>query len=176
MFRIFPFGFSATFNLNQLWGITSGLCGMAYSVLKDIDIDEISKQCTDTFSSMHETEQEQEENYNFIELNQDEDMYLLRIDLMGIDLRELSIRYDLGIIAINLNRLEIEKNNVGGFSNNIVVKKRYNKEFPNIEEIDTSRLMKTIEDGVLMIRMPKKYVINEHSKVVDVENYLEDKK
>ena len=46
---------------------------------------------------------------SFIQLKQYEDMYLLTIDLKGIDLRELSIRYDQGIIEINLIRSEIEK-------------------------------------------------------------------
>ena len=52
-------------------------------------------------------------NVILLNLMQYEDMYLLTIDLKGIDIREMSIRYDPGIIEINLNRSEVERSLFG---------------------------------------------------------------
>lgn len=175
MFKIFPFQFSGVFNINQLGDIARGVGGVIYSILENGYMDEIFKEYTDEVSNRYETETIEKSNDNFAELKQDEDMYLLIIDLKGIDIRELSIRYDQGIIEINVNRLEIENNGFERFSSNTIVKKRYSMKFKDIEEIDTSKLIKTIDDGILKIRMPKKYVLNEFSNVVDVEIYDENK-
>jgi HSP20 family protein len=111
-----------------------------------------------------------EEESNFIELRQDEDMYLLTINLNGVDLRELSIRYDPGIIEVNVNRSEIQKNGFGMLSNNMLVKRAYNRQFENIEEIDTEQIFKSIDNGILSIRMPKKYVLENSIEIVEVDS------
>ena len=98
-------------------------------------------------------------------------MYLLTIDLKGIDLRELSIRYDPGIIEINLNRSEIEKSSLKKIYSNVLVKKAYNKKFENIEEIDTSQILKSIDNGILSMRMQKKYALESVSSIIDVDSY-----
>ena len=86
------------------------------SFLDNIILREFAENYKDTFSNANDKEMEEDDEDNFIELKQYEDMYLLTIDLKGIDLRELSIRYDPGIIEINLNRSEIEKNSFGNDS------------------------------------------------------------
>ena len=155
MFKIFSFGFGNILNLSNVEKINR----VMHSFIDNIDINE--------FTENYEKIEEVNEN-NFIELNQYEDMYLLTIDLKGIDIRELSIRYEAGIIEINLNRSEIEKSN---FSN-ILVKKAYNKKFENIEEIDTSQIFKIIDNGILSMRMQKKYALLE--SIIDVDSYEEN--
>lgn len=119
-------------------------------------------------------------NCDFIRLERNNDMYILKIDMKGIDLRELSIRYDPGILDINLKRSEYDNNsyNYGGYTKNIV-KRDYNTCFNNIDEIDTDRVIKSIDNGILVMRMPKKYALDSSSKIVEVESYTvdeEDKK
>lgn len=157
--------FSGTFNLGNL----AELGSLVETFLSTIDssIDELSKEI--------EESTREEKISSFIDFQQDDDMYLLRINLNGIDLRELSIKYNPGVIDINLKRTEVEQRGIGYFTNNVIVKKKYHKNFANIEEIDTSRLIKTVENGVLKIRMPKKYVLNSSSNIIDVNYYVEDK-
>ena len=158
--------FSGTFNANTL----AELGGLIQSFLSNVDFS------FDDFSG-NLKEQKKEDTVNtFIDFKQDDDMYLLRIDLNGIDLRELSIRYNPGVIDINLKRTEVEQRGFGYFTNNVMVKKTYHKDFKNIEEIDTAHLIKTVENGILRIRMPKKYVLSDSSNIIDVSYYVEDKK
>lgn len=168
MFKIFPFSFSGSFNLNQLGQLTNEISGVLLSVLENMDIDEISKQYKETVSNIYDDEIE-DETSSFIEFEEYDDMYLLTINLMGIDLKELSIRYDQGIITINLYRSEIENSNFLGYNNNTIIKKQYKKTFSDIEEIDTNRLIKSIDENSYKISMPKKYVIDSTSNIVDVD-------
>jgi HSP20 family protein len=163
MFKIFSFGFGDIFSLSNIGKINR----VMHSFLDDIDINEFTENYRDTFfNENYEKTKEVNEN-NFIELKQYEDMYLLTIDLKGINLRELSIRYDPGIIEINLNRLELEKSSL----REILVKKVYNKKFENIEEIDTSQILKSIDNGILSMRMQKKYVLESVLSIIDVDSY-----
>lgn len=107
MFKIFTFGFDNVFNPNNIEKIS----GIMNSFLDNFDINEFAKNNEDISSD----EGNREEYNNFIKLNRYDDMYHLTIDLKGIDLRELSIRYDPGILDINLNRLEIRKSGLGYF-------------------------------------------------------------
>ena len=155
--------FSGTFNM----GTISELGEMLQSFFSDLGVDEFSEEAK---------RKELEEKINtFIRFDQDDDTYVLRINLRGIDLRELSIRYNPGVIDINLKRTEVENRNWGYFSNSVMVKKTYLKNFSGIEEIDTSRLIKTVDNGILKIRMPKKYVLNGSSQVIDVNYFVDDK-
>lgn len=167
MFKIFSFGLGDIFNLSNIEKINR----VMYSFLDNIDISEFSEQYKSTFSNDNYEKNEMGTETNFIEFNQYEDMYLLTIDLQGISLRELSIRYDYGIIEINLNRSEIEKSSFQNIYRNILVKKAYNKKFENIEEIDTSKILKSIDNGILSMRMPKKYVLESASSIIDVDSY-----
>ena len=167
MFKIFSFGFGDIFNLNNIEKINR----VMHSFLDNIDISEFTENYRDTFLNENYEKTEEVNENNFIELKQYEDMYLLTIDLKGIDLRELSIRYDPGIIEINLNRSEIEKSSLRGISSNILVKKVYNKKFENIEEIDTSQIFKSIDNGILSMRMQKKYVLGSVLSIIDVDSY-----
>lgn len=155
MFKIFSIGFQDIFNSNNI----EKMSRVINSFLDNIDISE--------FTENHE-EREDENESNFIELKQYDDLYILTIDLKGIDLRELSIRYDPGIIEINLIRSEIEKSNFGIISNSRLVKKSYNKRFNNIEEIETSQIFKIIDNGILSIRMQKKYALE---GIIEVDSY-----
>jgi HSP20 family protein len=166
MFKIFTFGLNDIFNSKNM----EKLSGIVNSFLDNIDIEEFIQGNENTVSYGGNEESEEEEN-NFIQLKQYEDMYLLIIDLKGIDLRELSIRYDPGILEINLNRSEVEKRGFGILSNTIIVKKAYNKKFENIEEINTSQVLKSIDNGILSMRMPKKYSLENAVNIVDVVSY-----
>jgi HSP20 family protein len=166
MFKIFSFGLNNVFNVRDLEKIG----GMVYSFLDNIDISEFTE---DNRKGFEADERKEDGNNDFIRLNQYEDMYVLLIDLKGVDLRELSIRYDPGVLEINLNRSEVEKRRIGILSNNILVKKAYNKKFENIEEIETNQILKSIDNGVLSIRMQKKYALE--SSIIDVE-FCEDNK
>ena len=86
--------FSGTFNLSNL----SELENLVESFISTLDssVDELSKE-------IEENTLEEKIN-SFIDFQQDDDMYLLKIDLNGIDLRELSIKYNSGVIDINLKR------------------------------------------------------------------------
>jgi HSP20 family protein len=141
------------------------------SFLDNIDISEFAGDYRDTFlNEKYKKTQDMNEN-NFVELKQYEDMYLLTIDLKGVDLKGLSIRYDEGTIEINLNRSEIEKGSFKNIYNNILVKKAYNKRFEDIEELDTSQILKSIDNGILSMRMPKKYALESASSIIDVDSY-----
>lgn len=163
MFKIFSFGLGEIFNFNNL----EKMGGIVQSFLENVDINEFAEENDESFNDKNYEGRDSEKN-NFIELKQYEDMYILEIDLRGIDLRELSIRYDPGIIDINLNRVEVEKRGIGILSNNKIVKRAYNKKFENIEEIDTSQILKSIDNDVLSIRMQKKYTLE---SIIDVDFY-----
>lgn len=163
MFKVFSFKLGDVFNLSNL----EKMGGIVSSILDNIDINEFVKGNENNFRDKIYEEKE-EQNNDFIELKQYKDMYILSIDLAGIDLRELSIRYDIGVLEINLNRLEIEKRGIGVLSNRVLVKKAYNKKFENIEEIETSQILKNMDNGTLYIRMPKKYMLE---SIIDVDFY-----
>jgi HSP20 family protein len=65
----------------------------------------------------------------------------------------------------------LERSFFGIIPRNILVKKAYNKKFENIEEIDTSQILKNIDNGILSIRMQKKYALESASSIVDVDCY-----
>lgn len=111
-------------------------------------------------------------SYDFIQLERNNDIYTLKIDMKGIDLRELSIRYNPGILDINLKRTESD-NNYRGYSNNII-KRDYHTCFKDIEQIDTDRVLKSLDNGILVMRMPKKYNLDSSSNIVEVESYTVD--
>lgn len=164
MFKIFSFGFGDNANTMGKVG------GIIQSFLDNINIDEFEKSYEDTSSHEYFENREEAEN-DFIRLSQDEDMYLLTIDLRGVDVRELSIRYDPGIIEVNLNRSEAQRSGFGILSSNVLVKKAHNKKFTDIEEVNTDQILKNIDDGILSIRMPKKYVLENEAKIIEVESY-----
>lgn len=167
MFKVFSFGVGDIFNLSNIEKINR----VMNSFLDNIDASEFKEDYREDFTNTHYEEKEEAYENNFIELDQYEDMYLLTIDLNGIDMRELSIRYDQGKIEINLNRSEVERIFLGIIPKNILVKKAYNKKFENIEEIDTSQILKNVDNGVLSIRMQKKYSLENTSSIVDVDSY-----
>ncbi|MBW6411501.1 Hsp20/alpha crystallin family protein [Clostridium weizhouense] len=169
MFRIFPFKFGGTIDLNRVGSIIGNL-------LENIDISIFTEEYNikdDTYGLNNQVE-EQEEKAEFINLEEYDDMYVLSIELKGVDLRQTSIQYNPGKISINLNKFEINKANNGMFTSNYMVKKNYIKEFDNIEAIEETKLIKTMENGVLRISMPKKYILDSKSKIVDVNDYIED--
>lgn len=167
MFKIFSFQTNDIFNLNNIEKMNS----IMHSFLDNINISEFTEEYRESFSDEQYEECEKGNEVDFIQLKQDEDMYLLIIDLKGIDIREVSIRYDFGTMEINLNRLEIEKGVFGIVSRNRLVKRAYNKRFENLEDIDTSQILKNIDNEILSIRMQKKYPLESLSSVVDVESY-----
>ena len=168
MFKIFSFGFGSIINSSNRERINT----IMNSFLDNIYINEFTEDSRDTFTDTNDKKIEESKEMDFIELKQYEDMYLLVIDLKGIDLREVSIRYDLGIIEVNLNRAEIEKSSFQGNYGNSSVKKSYNKKFENIEQIDTSQILKSIDNGIFSMRMQKKYALIE--RIVDVDSYEEN--
>ena len=170
MFKIFSFGFNDIFNKNNIEKIN----GIMYSILDNMDINKFTEEYEDVCSSNQYEELEKSNTTNFIELKEDNDMYFLNIDLKGIDIREVSIRYDPGIIEINLYRLEMQKSFFGIVPRNILVKRAYNKRYENIEDIDTSQILKNIDNGILSIRMQKKYPLEGFDTIVEVDSYEDD--
>ena len=164
MKKIFSFGVNDIFNFNNINGVI-------YSFLDNINLNEFAEDYKESFTNTHYKEEEDHKDDNFIVLNQDEDMYLLSIDLKGVDIRQLSIKYEAGIIEIKLNRSELERSFLGIIPRNILVQKVYNKKFQNIEEIDTSQILKSVDNGILNIRMQKKYGLESLSNIVDVDCY-----
>lgn len=160
-------------NLNGM-GLFNQIQDALNSVLNNVDMEQLAQQYFNTISN-GKREELIENNCDFVDLERSDDMYTLRIDLKGIDLRELSIKYDPGRLDINLHRSEFDNNsyNYGGYTNNII-KKKYNTVFDNIDEIDTDRVLKSIDNGVLIMKMPKKYTLDNKSKIVEVENYTVD--
>ena len=167
MFKVFSFRFGDIFTLSNIEKINT----VMNSFFNNIDISEFTENYRDTLLNQNYKKTEEVNENNFIELKQYEDMYLLTIDLKGIDLRELSIRYNQGIIEINLNRSEIEQSSFRSNYSNILVKKVYYKKFENIEEIDTSQILKSIDNGILSMRMQKKYALESASNILDVDSY-----
>lgn len=167
MFRIFSFQFSDIFNSKNI----EKMNGIINSILDNVDISEFTEEYRDMFSHQTYGEHEKSNRIDFIQLEEDTEMYILTINLKGIDIREISIRYDPGIIEINLYRLEMEKGFFGIVPRNTIVKKAYNKRFENIEDIDTSQIIKNIDSGVLSIRMQKKYSLENFDIIVDVDSY-----
>jgi len=168
MFKIFSFGFGNITSLSNRERINT----IMNSFLDNIYINEVTENYR--YTDTNDKKIEESNEMDFIELKQYEDMYLLVIDLKGIDLREVSIRYELGIIEINLNRAEVEKSSFWDVSGNVFVKKSYNKKFENIEEIDTSQILKSIDNGIFSMRMQKKYAVKSISSIVDVDSYEEN--
>ncbi|NFH70709.1 Hsp20/alpha crystallin family protein [Clostridium botulinum] len=173
MFKMFPFKFWGTINIGNLGN-------MIGSFLEDIDlsglIDEFEQEYDEEkFNESQEPEDSKGKDVaDFIQLEEYEDMYILTIELNGVDLRQTSIQYNPGKLSINLNKMEKVSQHIGMFSSDYMVKKNYKKEFDKIESIDESKIMKILENGVLKISMPKKYALNDDSKIVDVKNYIEN--
>ncbi|EES47745.1 Hsp20 family protein [Clostridium botulinum] len=173
MFKMFPFKFWGTINIGNLGN-------MIGSFLEDIDlsglIDEFEQEYDEEkFNESQEPEDSKGKDVaEFIQLEEYEDMYILTIELKGVDLRQTSIQYNPGKLSINLNKMEKVSQHIGMFSSDYMVKKNYKKEFDKIESIDESKIMKILENGVLKISMPKKYALNDDSKIVDVKNYIEN--
>jgi len=167
MFKIFSFGVGDVFNLSNIEKINR----VMNSFLDNIDVSEFEEDYREGFPNAHYEEREESHEDKFIKLEEYEDMYLLSINLKGIDIRELSIRYDPGKIEINLNRSEVERRFFGIIPKNILVKKSYNKKFEDIEDIDTSQILKNVDNGVLSIRMQKKYSLENVLSIVDVDSY-----
>jgi HSP20 family protein len=167
MFKIFSFGFSDVFNRNNI----EKMNGMMHSILDNMDVNQFTEEYEDGFSDNPYEQIEKTNTIDFIEFKEDKDMYFLNIDLKGIDIREVSIRYDPGIIEINLYRLEMQKSFFGIMPRNILVKRAYNKRLENIEDIDTSQIIKNVDNGVLSIRMQKKYPLEGFDTIVEVESY-----
>ena len=164
MFKIFSIGFQDVFNASNI----EKMSRVISSFLDNIDIGEFTENQRGGFYDADYKETEDANESNFIEFEEYQDLYILTIDLKGIDLRELSIRYDPGILEINLIRSEVEKSNFGIISNSRLVKKAYNKKFNNIEEIETSQIFKVIDNGILSIRMQKKYGLE---GIIEVDSY-----
>lgn len=164
MFNFFPFKGGGVFT----FGSVSKIDDMVESFFGNVSVNEITDLYEDVFSGYFENtdEEKNEEKGEFIKLQSYEDMYILTIELKGIDLRELSIQYNPGIIDINLKRLEINSNGLGIKRQE---KKYYNKKFDNIEEIDTDNILKSIEKEILTIRMPKKFSIDASPEIVDID-------
>ncbi|WP_294394756.1 Hsp20/alpha crystallin family protein [uncultured Clostridium sp.] len=160
-------------NLNGI-GLLNQIQNAFNTVLNNVDFEQLAQQYFNAISD-GARQNTIENTCDFVALERSNDMYTLRIDLKGIDLRELSIKYDPGSLDINLYRTEYDNNsyNYRGYTNNII-KKKYNTSFDNIEEIDTDRVLKSIDNGVLIMKMPKKYSLDSKSKIVEVENYTVD--
>lgn len=167
MFKIFSFEFNDIFSKNNI----EKMNGIVHSILDNMDINQLTEEYEDEFSGKTYEQTEKRSTTHFIEFKEDKDMYFLNINLKGIDIREVSIRYDPGIIEINLYRLEIQKSFFGFMPRNILVKRRYNKKFENIEDIDINQVFKSIDDGILSIRMQKKYTLETFDTIVDVDSY-----
>ncbi|WP_160687462.1 Hsp20/alpha crystallin family protein [Clostridium sp. C2-6-12] len=170
MFKIFSFGFNDIFNENNI----EKMSGIMHSILDNMDISQFTEEYEDEFSGKPYEQLEKSNTNDFIELKEDKDMYFLSIDLKGVNIREVSIRYDPGIIQINLYRLEIQKSFIGIMPRNVLVKRLYRKKFENIEDIDTNQVYKNIDDGILSIRMQKKYPLECFNTIVDVDSYEDD--
>lgn len=164
MFNFFPFKGGGFFSFE----IINKVDGRVQSFFENIDINEITNLYGEAFSDYFQNTDSDKENeeIDFIQFESYDDMYLLTIELKGINLKELSIRYDPGIIEINLNRSETNTNILGIKTQ---VKKHYNKKFESIEEIDTSNILKSIDKEILTIRMPKKYSFNDSAEIVDID-------
>lgn len=145
------------------------------NVLENVDIQELAERYYNILSTAEGKnrieDNKENNNCDFIELERNNDMYILKIKMLGIDLRELSIRYDPGILDINLKKLEYDNNSYNRGCTNNPIKKKYNTTFINIEEIDTERVLKSIDNGIFIMKMPKKYILDSSSKIVEVESY-----
>jgi len=161
MLKIFSFGIGDLFTLENIERIG----GVMQSFLDNIDIEEFTKE------KEYSEYSAEDNNSSFIRMEEYDDMYLLTINLYGINIRELSIRYDPGIIEINLNRSEVQKSGFGILSRDVIVKKFYNKKFENIEDIEISRVFKSIDDGILSMRMPKKYLLENECNIIEIDSY-----
>lgn len=166
MFKMFPFKIWGTINIENL-------SGMVESFFNDIDLYNSRNEFDNDYEE--EFDEVNEDNAEFIKLEEDDDTYILTIELTDVDLRQTSIQYNPGIISINLNKFEKVTQHTGMFPLNYMMKKNYKKEFNNIESVDESKIMKILENNILTIYMPKKYTLNKDSKIIDVQNYIENK-
>lgn len=156
------------FNQSQF---TNEFDNLMSDFLGGVDFEKLYSQYNKALNSINEELIEKEE-CDFIKFEEFEDMYLLKIDLTGIDLRELSIKYDPGVINVRLKKSEIEDSfNSFGYGNQRIVKRNYAKTFDNIEDIELSRVYKNIDNGIYTLNMPKKYMINSGSKIIDIDSY-----
>ncbi|AOR24796.1 Hsp20/alpha crystallin family protein [Clostridium taeniosporum] len=173
MFRMFPFNFWSSINIDNLGNMIS-------SFFNDIDLSSLMNEFSNEYNeheeeNNEEPQEKEEDKAEFIRLEEYEDIYILTIELEGVDLRQTSIQYNPGVISINLNKIEKEAQHIGMFSSNYRMRKNYKKVFKNIESVDESKIMKILENGMLRICMPKKYALNKNSKIIDVKNYIENK-
>lgn len=192
MFNMFPFNFTQIFSGSNFTSFTSftGFMGqngfnindqfnnftnefenIMSDFLSGVDFDKLYSEYNNALKEINEELTEKEE-CDFINFEEFQDMYLLKIDLTGIDLRELSIKYDPGIIKISLQRAELERwSGYSRYGDQRIVKKNYTKTFDNIEDIDISKVYKNIDNGIYTLNMPKKYMIDGQSKIIEIDNY-----
>lgn len=192
MFNMFPFNFTQIFSGSNFTSFTSftGFMGqngfnindqfnnftnefenIMSDFLSGVDFDKLYSEYNNALKEINEELTEKEE-CDFINFEEFQDMYLLKIDLTGIDLRELSIKYNPGTIKVSLKRAELEKmSGYLGYGDQRIVKKSYIKIFENIEDIDISKVYKNIDNGIYTLNMPKKYMIDGQSKIIEIDNY-----
>ena len=77
MFKIFSFQINDIFNLNNI----EKMNGVMHSFLDNINISEFTEEYGEAFSDQSYEEREKSNGNDFIQLKQDDDMYLLNIDL-----------------------------------------------------------------------------------------------
>lgn len=163
MFGFFHFRGTSIFTENA-FHMMDGMVDAFFNNINMMDIPNF-EEMEETYNKEDDIEPEEAE---FIKFEQFKDMYILSIELKGVNMKEMSIKYENDIIDINLNRVEYVKSN---YMMNNMRKKHYNKIFDKIEQIDTDRLLKSIDNGWLKITMPKKYSI-ENTNIIDAE-YVE---
>lgn len=165
--------FNGNINMNGLnsMNLFDQIQSAVTNVLNNVDIEQIAQQYFNAISD-GQKENSMQNECDFIKFERSEDLYTLKIYLKGIDLRELSIRYNPGTLDINLNRSEYNSSyNCSKYASNNTIKKKYSVSFDNIEEIDIDRVLKSIENGVFIMKMPKKYVLKNGDKIIEVEDY-----
>lgn len=142
---------------------------------KQLNIQDIAGEYMNSMNNRGIETNKTEEEYEFIKFKELNDMYVLKIDLSGVDLRELSVKYDPGVIKISLKRSEYDDSiDFNGYNNPKVIKREYKKTFNNIEEVDLSRVIKNVDGGSFNLRMPKKYVLEQGNNIIDVDKFIDE--
>lgn len=186
MFNRFPFDFGNVFNISGFikFGdssnfFTFGNSDDFFDKFKDEFVDDINlyKMYNKTSKNNSNNLDNINQNANddsFIEFKEFDGMYVLKVSLNGIDLRDLSIQYNPGVIKIKAKKLEKQVFTNPNYQK--VFKKEYTKKFENIEDIDLSNTLKSIDNGLFSIIMPKKYNVTSESNIVDVKDYISENK
>ena len=90
-----------------------------------------------------------------VDINEDEQRFVVRADLPGVDSKDIDITMDNGVLTVEGNRTAQNQEEKGGYRRVERVTGRFHRRFSLPDSADTSEITAENRNGVLEIVIPK---------------------